>query len=228
SMSGRTQAVLGRFPAHLEAARPGKQLERVVDALVAPLDLLSAELAAVRRAHRLAHADTVADVLRIGALHGISGDDLALLFRRAARTRELAAALDAAAAAGDAAARDEAVEALLALWGVPGGAPSLARFASPGAAPDLDEAARRMARAFRAAVGFRETVEGARRRVEWISRLHAAGNGTVRAVLEAAASALDLELDAGRNAAAKEAARPRVAVGPGGAAGKTAWAYVVV
>ncbi len=227
-MSGRTQVVLGRFPAHLEAARPGKQLERVVGALVAPLDLLSAEMASVRRAHRLAHADTVADVLRIGAIHGIGAADLALLFRRAARTRELAAALDAAATGGDADARDEAVSSLLALWGVPGGAEALSLFAAPGASPDPAEAARRMARAFRAATDYRATVEGARRRVGWISRLHAAGNGTVRAVLEAGASALDLELDTDRNAAAKAAVRPVVTVTPGGAAGRTAWSYVVV
>ncbi|HEU0012225.1 MAG TPA: hypothetical protein VFQ45_01005, partial [Longimicrobium sp.] len=230
-MSGRAQAVLGRFPAHLDAPRAGKQLERVVEGLVAPLDLLSAELAAVRRSHRLPHADTLRDVLRIGALHGLSAGELALLFRRAERTRELAAALEAAVGDGDAEARDAAAGALRELWGiqpVPEGVAPLAPFASPAATPDLDEAGRRAARAFRAAAGFRATVEGARRRVERVSRLHAAGNGTVRAVLEGAAAALDLELDVARNVAAKEDARPDVTVKPAGAPGQTLWGYVVI
>jgi hypothetical protein len=227
-VSGRARAVLGRFPAHLDAGRGGKRLGEVVDSMVAGLDLLSADLAAVRRSHRLPHADTLRDVLLLGGLHGIGAGDLELLFARGERTRELAAALEAAAAGGDAAARDAAAEALFDLWAVAGDPPRLALFAPWGDPPDLDEAARRAARAFREAAGVEAAAEGARARVARTAALHAAGNGTVRAVLEAAASALDLEPDLEANRAEKEEARPDPTVTPRGAPGRTTWGYVVV
>ncbi|MET0396261.1 MAG: hypothetical protein ABW277_05525, partial [Longimicrobiaceae bacterium] len=85
-MSGRARSVLGRFPAHMEAGRGGKRLGEVVDSLAAGLDLLAADLAAVRRAHRLPHADTLRDVLLLGGLHGMGAGDLELLFARGERT----------------------------------------------------------------------------------------------------------------------------------------------
>ena len=45
--------ILGRFPAHFEADKPGKLLGDVVAALSRDLDVQSAQIGAVRRAHRL-------------------------------------------------------------------------------------------------------------------------------------------------------------------------------
>ncbi|MET0400159.1 MAG: hypothetical protein ABW277_25440, partial [Longimicrobiaceae bacterium] len=118
--------------------------------------------------------------------------------------------------------------ALFELWGVVGDAPRLALFAPWGAAPDLDEAARRAARAFREAAGVDAAAEGARARVARTAALHAAGNGTVRAVLEAAAGALDMEPDLEANLAEKDEARPAPTVTPQGTPGRTSWGYVVV
>ena len=53
-MTGRSAQILGRFPLHLEAAQPGKRLYALVDAVALDLDVLSAAMAGVRRAHRLA------------------------------------------------------------------------------------------------------------------------------------------------------------------------------
>jgi len=58
----RSIAILARFPQHLEATRRGKRLPVVVDALAGDLDVLATQLAAVRRAHRLADADELADL----------------------------------------------------------------------------------------------------------------------------------------------------------------------
>jgi hypothetical protein len=205
-VSGRARQVLLRFPAHLDAARPGKRLPAVVDALVQDLDRLAADLAAVRRAHRLADADTLADLLLLAGLHGLARTDLEVLFAGAARKASRLAAL-AAAIGGPAAGRDAAAEALLDLWGIGGPRPRLPLFATTTASgtPDLDAAARAMAAAVQAGISYRATVEAARGRVARICQIHAAGNGTVRALLLAAANALDLEIDAARNAAARAA-----------------------
>jgi hypothetical protein len=205
-VNGRVRQVLLRFPAHLDAARPGKHLPAVVDALVQDLDRLAADLAAVRRSHRLADADTLADLLLLAGLHGLSRTDLDVLFAGAARKATLLAALQAAIG-GPAAGRDAAAEALLDLWGIGGPRPRLPLFATTtgSGAPDLDAAARALAAAVQAGIGYLGTVEAARGQVARICQVHAAGNGTVRALLLAAANALDLEIDAARNAAARAA-----------------------
>jgi len=61
-MTGRARKILSRFPAHFEAARPGKQLSVVTDALARDLDEQSATMARVRRSHRLGDADELRDL----------------------------------------------------------------------------------------------------------------------------------------------------------------------
>lgn len=78
----RSRTILSRFPTHLEAARPGKVLGAVVDAVARDLDLLAARMASVRRAHRLGEADEIPDLLRIAALHGITAGEMEILFLR--------------------------------------------------------------------------------------------------------------------------------------------------
>jgi hypothetical protein len=206
-VSDRGRQILARFPAHLEAARPGKQFSAAVGALADDLDVLSAALAAVRRAHRLAHADTLTDVLRLGALHGLTKAELSVLFLRADHLRTLAGAL-AQAAGGSATDRDGAAEALLDLFGIEGTEPRLALFAplgAEGAPPDLDGAARTLAATTQGLIASRRLVEASRARVQQVCRIHAAGNGTVRALLLGAANALDLDLDTDQNAAVRAA-----------------------
>ncbi|HEY9230141.1 MAG TPA: hypothetical protein VIP11_26045, partial [Gemmatimonadaceae bacterium] len=60
------------------------------------------------------------------------------------------------------------------------------------------------------------------------SSIHARGNGTIGALLEASASALDMELDPAATRAFKAALRPIVNVTQTGAAGTTTYSYVVI
>jgi hypothetical protein len=123
---GRADSILGRFPAHFEALKPGKVLRSAVAALARDLDVQAAELAAIRRSHRVSDADVLSDLLLIAARHGIMASSLELLTMRFERARSLLKNLVAAA---DAAARDEAAARLLALWSLEGGEPKLALFA---------------------------------------------------------------------------------------------------
>ncbi|MFM2055979.1 MAG: hypothetical protein RLY71_364 [Pseudomonadota bacterium] len=196
-MSGRARQILGRFPAHLEAARPGKVLGEAVEALSLDLDTLSARMAAVRRAHRLADADEVADLLHLGALHSILPTELDVLTLRFTRAGQLLDELEKAS--GDAA--NTLAEELLDLWALQAPAPRLALFAPPAAPdappdtpPDLAAARQRLAAQGRKALRYRVLTAALRRRIQVICRQHAEGNGTVQALLNGAANALDLDI----------------------------------
>lgn len=230
-MSGRTLDVLSRFPAHLDAPRAGKQLYAVADAVASVLDDLSASLAAVRRAHRLGHADATVDVGRLGGLHRIAADDFAAIDRRIARLRDAAADLKQAVDGGNDAARDTSAELLCDLLAVGGPAPRLARFApatTPPSPPDLKAGAVALLAAVAALTRYDGRRESLRARVRSLCDIHARGNGTVRALLEAAASALDMRLDDARANRFKEALRPEVTATREGPAGTTRYAYVVI
>ncbi|WP_164018117.1 hypothetical protein [Pyxidicoccus trucidator] len=199
-MSTRPLQILQRFPAHLEAARPGKQLGEAVAALAGGLDLLSSDLAGVRRAHRLADADTLRDLLLLGGLHGIDRTQLDLLFLRVAKVLALAQALEDAVTAGDTAERDAQAQALFELWGTETPGALLPRYAPPAQPANLNAAATALAAAARRSVTFRKVLDAARERVREICRIHGNGNITVGSLLEAATNALDLEVDTARNA----------------------------
>ncbi len=190
-MTSRGRQILARFPAHLEAARPGKLLGEVVDALALDLDLLSARMAAVRRAHRLAEADELTDLLLIAARHGIRPGELDIVFERFAKVTALAKSL---ATAATPAARDAAAEALLKLWGLADPHPRLPLFAPVSAPADLAAAATRLRAAATQATRQAALLDALRQRIARICVLHAAGNGTVASVINAAANALDLQI----------------------------------
>ena len=116
-MSGRVLQILGRFPTHLEAARPGKQFAAVVEPIAGDLDQLSTDLAAVRRAHRIGNADRLRDVLLLGGLHGLTGADLAVYYARATRLRDLATALERVIGQS-VEDRDRLAETVFDIWGV--------------------------------------------------------------------------------------------------------------
>jgi hypothetical protein len=192
-MSGRPAQILSRFPAHMEAGRPGKQLFAVVESLSLDQDALAQQLADVRRAHRLGHCDTLVDLLLIAGLHGLTRADLAVLFARADQVRALVAKLLAAPG-------NDAAEPIFDLMATDAPKPRLALYGA-GAA----DASKALAAAAQATVSYRGVLEAARARVSTICRIHASGNGTVRALLEAAANALDLELDLAKNSVVKQA-----------------------
>jgi hypothetical protein len=147
-------------------------------------------MAAVRRAHRLGEADEILDLLRIAALHGITTGELDILFMRFARATVLAAELRDT---NDAAARDRAAEELVALWSVSALRPRLPRY-SPAGATDLDAARLRLLEEAAGSLRYERLTDALRTRIGRICRLHAQGNGTVSAVLEGAANALDLDI----------------------------------
>ncbi|HEX9645719.1 MAG TPA: hypothetical protein VGC11_17135 [Acidimicrobiia bacterium] len=70
--TGRTTAVLERFPQHIGATDPGKRFEAVAGSLVADLDVLGRQVGDVRRALRLAEVPTLHDLLRLTALHAVA------------------------------------------------------------------------------------------------------------------------------------------------------------
>lgn len=193
-MTGRSQQILSRFPTHLEAARPGKQLSVVTDALATDLDEQSAAMARIRRSHRLGEADELRDLLLVAALHGITPAELSLLFTRF----DLAATLlsDLSKTSTDA-TRDEAAETLFELWSIALPSPLLPLFAPqppPGNDPDLNAAKTRMVEHVHTAINRDALLDGVRKRIRTIARIHTTGNGTVRALLEGAANALDLDV----------------------------------
>ena len=184
----RAAKILGRFPAHFEADKPGKLLGDVVASLSRDLDVQSDQIGAVRRAHRLREAETLGDLYRIAALHDIRPREAEILTLRLDRIEALAEAL----AGADPADRADAAEALMALWDLPLEAPVLEAFTPEGG--DEEQA---LAELLTAASGV--TRYGARRqavaaRVADICRNHSLGNGTVRALLQGAANALDLDI----------------------------------
>jgi len=190
-MKGRSLKILSRLPAHFEATRPGKELESVSDALVVNLDEQSAIMARIRRSHRLGESDELRDLLLIGALHGITPAELALLFIRFERAAALLSELAKAATPDQ---RNAIAEELCALWGIATPAPRLSLFAPAQGAPDLNAAKTRLITNASAAIVNDVLLDAARIRIANIARLHAHGNGTITALLAGAANALDLDI----------------------------------
>lgn len=190
-MTGRSRQILSRFPAHMEATNPGKQFEAVVDALSSGLDAESADLARVRRSHRLADAAELTDLLLIAARHGITRGELAILFTRFDVAQTALAALSQAASDAD---RDKFAAQLTALWGIDAATPVLPLYAPAGAPPDLNAARTRLINSAAQALVRPRLLDALRTRVAGIAAIHQQGNGTVRAVLTGAANALDLDI----------------------------------
>jgi hypothetical protein len=192
-MTGRAHTILSRFPAHLEATRAGKQLEVVADAGAADFDTQAVALGRIRRTHRIGEAEELVDVLRIGALHGITRSELALAEIRFTSARGLAAQL--AGTGSPPADPDELAEVLLALWGISEPGPLLGRYAPGGSPPaDSSTARERLLAHVAAALAQERLTDVFRQRIRRISGIHSRGNGTVQAVLEGAANCLDLQI----------------------------------
>lgn len=213
-MNGRTRTILGRLPAHFVATRsredgePAKLLEATVAALSRDLDELATDLARTRRAHRIGHADTLIDVLRLAGLHGMDRAVFLPLWRRIEEIRARAHAL----AGAPSAQREAAAERLLGLWGLDvdellaEDRTLLSLWAAPAGDGTFDVAASAARLALHAAESVRHQarLELARTRVTELAAIHAIGNGTVDALLTAAATALDLAIDFPHNRRIKD------------------------
>ncbi len=193
-MSGLAERILSRFPAHMEAGDPGKQLFNVVIDMAVPLEVLAVDVGEVRRAHRLGDAQVLTDALRVAAFLRLARSDFEVLAARFERARALVAELEGA---GGAAERDQAAEALCDLWGLGAKRPRLPLF-DPEAADleqaDPERAAKSLAAAAREQLTLGRRIDAIERRVEEAASIHAAGNGTVSSLLRATANALDLEV----------------------------------
>ena len=193
-MNGRSRVILGRLPAHLEATRPGKVLAAITDALARDMDVLAARLAAVRRAHRLSDADEITDLLLIAGCHGISQGEVELLFMRFAQAHKLASKL---ATASDDASRDTAAEAVCNLWSLSAPHPRLPLYAprtTSGTPADLNAGKTRLLNHVSTALLYGRLADLLRERIRNICRVHSQGNGTVQALMQGAANALDMEI----------------------------------
>lgn len=187
-LTPRARGILDRLPAHLEASRGGKLLGFVTEGLASDIDILSAAIGAIRRAHRLSDADELRDLLLIGGLHGIDLAELAVAMLRAKESQRILGIFETKLGGPD---ESDSAEALCALWGLAEAPPLLALFAAPG---EPDGAGARLAAQAREALGTGVLLDAVRTRIAVISAIHVEGNGTIKAVLTAAANALDLDI----------------------------------
>jgi hypothetical protein len=164
--SGRSTAVLERFPHHIGAVDPGKRFERVVGSLADDLDVVGRQIGDVRRSHRLAEAPTMHDLLALIALHGIGSSGLELIDVRFAAL--------AKADPGD-------VASLAELLGV-----------EPAQLEGID--AGELADAVSATLRFSSRLATVRRAAGMRIEAFRIGNGTAAALLHAAAAALAFDV----------------------------------
>jgi hypothetical protein len=192
AVSGRTLAILGRFPRHLDLARADKLAAELVQGLASGLEVQTAQVGRIRRAHRLGHADELADLLLLAGLHEIRVAELAAALRRLDAIRAGAAAIAAATGPAIAAART-------ALAGLIGS--GQATFAAWPGEPDDRAATARLVAAAGAAASYAAHCDRVRTRIETAIAIHRTGNGTVEALLRGAASAIDLDVVGVRHSA---------------------------
>jgi hypothetical protein len=176
-VSARALAVLERFPAHLAATDPEKRFETVVSGLTEALEVLTRQVADVRRSHRLSEAPTVGDVRALAGLHGLSGHlwDLLELRIDALATAAAADPLDPGRLAGLLNVTEEQL-ALVGTGGAHGDAPLAVVVARP--------------------AGDRTSLALRREVVRAVVRAHTVGNATATSLLTATAGYLGLEIEA--------------------------------
>jgi hypothetical protein len=187
--TARTETILQRLPRHFGADEQGKVFSEVVGGLGGELDVKSVQLGRVRRSHALADADEERDVMLLAGLHHLATDDLELTRIRLEAVRAVEHTLsDGASTDADDTAAIGRLPQLLGLE--PDAFPA---WASEGADPAPARA--RLAAALRALTAYPSELDLLRGNVESVIELHRAGNGTVGALLDAAAAYL--QLDAG-------------------------------
>jgi hypothetical protein len=187
--TARTLTILRRFPRHLEVDDPGKLFIDVVNGLGGELDVKSVQLGRVRRSHAVDDADEERDLFLLAGLHDLRTEDLDVTRLRLDAVRAVRATLSDASATPD--AKQAAVTSLQQLLGLPPNAFP----AWPAEGNDPAPAEARVATALGEVVAYPSELGLLRGTVESVVALHRAGNGTVRALLGAGATYLELGLD---------------------------------
>jgi hypothetical protein len=184
-MTSRTGSVLERFPLHLSLTDPGKRFGAVVDAVAADLDVVTRQIGDVRVAHRIGEAQARADVLKLAALHRIGSECLSIVTSRLQALGDAGAddALDTAALA---AAMSDLVDL---------SATTLVELADALAAATPGTTSReRLGVVATAPARHRRRLASERAIVLGVIAAHSVGNATPRALLDAAATYLGLEI----------------------------------
>jgi hypothetical protein len=167
----RVSDVLGRFPAYL-GLRDGFVATWVVSGLAGDLDVQTAQLLSIRQAHRIGQAATETDLFLLASLHGLGPERTEPLRIRLGAVAALAGQLTAGTI--DAATAAQLVTSLLQ---VPtSGQPALGQLGA----------------ALAPLLGYGTQVGYFRACLQTVIELHRAGNGTVSALLGAAAAYLGL------------------------------------
>jgi hypothetical protein len=187
--TARTLTILRRFPRHLEVDDPGKLFTDVVNGLGGELDVKSVQLGRVRRSHALGDADEERDVFLLAGLHDLKTEDLDVTRLRLDALRAVETTLS-----DDSATPDDKTAAAAKLQDLLGLAPdAFPAWPTDGADPGPVEA--RIATSLGELVSYPSELDLLRGSVESVIELHRAGNGTVRALLGASATYLELALE---------------------------------
>ena len=179
-LSGRARRVLERFPRHMDAAVPGKLIGAVTQALVRDQDIQAADIQAIRRSHRLYEASELYDLLQLAGLHGLQRSEMALLFARHSKAKQLLAQLEENVTAdADLQQREQLANAFLALWSLPGEEPLRWFAINPDSEEPLDlaSAVQRLLTVAQLACRNAMLLEAIRTRIATTARIHIIGNG---------------------------------------------------
>jgi hypothetical protein len=168
----------------MEAARPGKALQNVTDALAQNLDTLMSAVGRVRRAHRLSEAEEARDLFLLGGLHGIVAEEMAVLTTRFAVTATLLAQVKTGSTSPASAGN---------LWGIAPPGFQLERYAIDQPSSEQKTRARFIQSAGKA-VNAAALASALRQRIATITATHTQGNGTIQALAVAAANSLDCDV----------------------------------
>ena len=181
TQSARTLTILRRFPRHLGADDQGKVFSDVVAGIAGELDVKSVQLGRVRRSHALGDADEERDLMLLAGLHDLRDESVELTRIRLDSVRALVKTL-----ADD---PEAAVASLPQALALPADS-----FPAWQDEEDDDAAHARLGAALADVASYPSELDLLRSTVRSVIDLHRAGNGTVSALLGAAATYLELEL----------------------------------
>ncbi len=179
-ISKRATTILERFPRHLDLTREDKVFAQMVNSLARELDIKTLQIGRVRKSHRLGQADEIRDLLLLAGLHDLRPIRFDLVLLRLDSLAVVGAILDDTGA--ETSARKEAVGALRELLALA----DLGTYASDFPA---------LAGALRELTGYPRRLGILRHQLQELIRIHRAGNGSVRSLLEAGATYLHLRVN---------------------------------
>ncbi len=179
-ISKRATTILERFPRHLDLTREDKVFAQVVNSLARELDIKTLQIGRVRKSHRLGQADEIRDLLLLAGLHNLRPIRFDLVHLRHDALIAVANILGDTGA--DAASKEAAVKDLRPLLALA----DLGTYAA-----DLSS----LVPALLELTGYASCLGILRHQIQELIRIHRAGNGSVRSLLEASAAYLHLRVD---------------------------------